>query len=963
MASQEQTVEQLFGAALDRRPEDRRVFLDRVCAGAPELRERVEELLLADEQAGSFLERKSRIFADQSDVTQSAAETNGHAEIRDCGPTPTGRFESGQLIAGRFAVIRFIDQGGMGEVYEVEDHFLQGVHVALKVILPHIANDAESAHRFKREVLLARKVAHPNLCPIYDIAHCEVPPPPFLFLTMKLLSGETLASRLGKTPTLSRSEIIFIFRQMTAGVAAIHAAGVIHGDIKPKNIMLEHSGSDLCISIMDFGLARLYASQTTVFTRESVAGTPGYIAPELLLGSPPSQATDIFALGVLLQQVLTNERPNVELDGLSAKPSAALDAADVPPLFIHSVREFLSHNPSRRCHAFEQIQSAFESGGDLEARKFIDFPDDSHRSVLSRRNFIVGSALTACAAAGGIVWKWDGLTNRVNEHLNPLPAKRFVALLNWPPTKDINIKPMVAGVIDAIANELARAEAFDRNLFVTPHYMNDGLTSAKQLNELRETLGVNLVLAASGVPRSKDLHLSLNVLDPSSGRSIREKTISLPLAEPISLPDKAVRAAADLLNVSHYQPRKGSAAEETQSVDAFAAFQAAQAYMKQDNDTGLETAIRKYKESVELDPHYVVAFSRLALAYCRFAVLNHSSAALDLARGNCETALTLDPTSGEAHAALASVLDQKGDEVGALHEIAKALALDPSNPRTLIWQAQIYVRLNRWQDAEDSFHRVLKQRPNNWVAHNELGFLFNAEGKYSEASSEFSAASLAAPGNALAVNNIAAIDLQLGRPAEAINKLKKSLALKPTALAAATMSAALRSEGNVSEALSFAKESVNLDPGDSTNWLELGDCYSLPRGRRGDAKKAYAEGANVQNEEMETDPTNGPGWMLLALCRAKSDSPDGCISMIDKADSMFAGDLDSQLYKARTLEILGRREDALNTIAACFKRGATDFQIQLMPDMGPLRNDPRYREKLVSDGSRIHSRFVMYRVS
>ena len=112
----------------------------------------------------------------------------------------------------------------MGEVYEVEDHFLQGVHVALKVILPHIADDAGSSHRFEQEVLLARKVTHPNLCPIYDISRCDEPPPPFLFLTMKLLSGETLASRLQRPPRLSRSETISIFRQMIAGLTC-HTCG------------------------------------------------------------------------------------------------------------------------------------------------------------------------------------------------------------------------------------------------------------------------------------------------------------------------------------------------------------------------------------------------------------------------------------------------------------------------------------------------------------------------------------------------------------------------------------------------------------------------------------------------------------------------------------------------------------------------------------------------------------------
>ena len=125
MASQEEAVEQLFGAALDQRPEDRRAYLDRVCVGSPELRRRVEELLLEDERSGSFLERRSRLFAHEPDRTRSAVDTKGSdRDKRDAGVPAMGRFEAGQAIAGRFVVVRFIDRGGMGEVYEVEDRFL-----------------------------------------------------------------------------------------------------------------------------------------------------------------------------------------------------------------------------------------------------------------------------------------------------------------------------------------------------------------------------------------------------------------------------------------------------------------------------------------------------------------------------------------------------------------------------------------------------------------------------------------------------------------------------------------------------------------------------------------------------------------------------------------------------------------------------------------------------------------------
>jgi eukaryotic-like serine/threonine-protein kinase len=105
-------------------------------------------------------------------------------------------------------------------------------------------------------VLVVRKVVHPNLCPIYEIFRCDQPAPPFLFLTMRLLPGETLYARFEQSKKLETGEAVDISKQLLAGVAALHAGGVIHRDLKPNNVMLETGGSGLHVSIMDFGLAR-----------------------------------------------------------------------------------------------------------------------------------------------------------------------------------------------------------------------------------------------------------------------------------------------------------------------------------------------------------------------------------------------------------------------------------------------------------------------------------------------------------------------------------------------------------------------------------------------------------------------------------------------------------------------------------------------------------------------------------
>jgi Tol biopolymer transport system component len=342
MADPEQSAEQLFGEVLDLEPARRAAFLDEACREAPELRRLVEQLLLEHQRMGSFL-AQPLLSPDTAPQTNSA------------------RFHPGQLIANRFRVVRFIARGGMGEVYEAKDQFLQDAGIALKIIRPEIAANAASSSRFEQEVILARKVVHPHLCPIYEIFHCEQPAPPFLFLTMKLLQGETLDARLRHSGKLASGEAVEISSQLLAGVAALHAAGIIHRDLKPNNVMLEPTGQSLNVSIMDFGLARLHQAENTLLGTGMIAGTPGYMAPELLRGERPTKATDLFALGVVLHQVLTGERPIESERGLSVTPSPLLRSLHAPPQLVQAVEGLLSSDPDRRSSAFERVRPAQES--------------------------------------------------------------------------------------------------------------------------------------------------------------------------------------------------------------------------------------------------------------------------------------------------------------------------------------------------------------------------------------------------------------------------------------------------------------------------------------------------------------------------------------------------------------------------------------------------------------------------
>jgi eukaryotic-like serine/threonine-protein kinase len=230
----------------------------------------------------------------------------GEDDSRAAGPVT---FSTGELVADRYRIVRFIGQGGMGEVYEADDLELR-LRLALKTVRPEIARDQQAIERFKREIRIARKVTHPNVCRIFDLGHHRRAPSghEIIFLTMELLLGETLAERVRRTGRMSTAEALPLAGQITAGLAAAHAAGIVHRDLKADNIILvlsQEGQQTPRARVTDFGLAYAGAAPdriTDLSTAiEGVAGTPAYMAPEQVEGGKVTAASDIYSLGIVLK--------------------------------------------------------------------------------------------------------------------------------------------------------------------------------------------------------------------------------------------------------------------------------------------------------------------------------------------------------------------------------------------------------------------------------------------------------------------------------------------------------------------------------------------------------------------------------------------------------------------------------------------------------------------------------------
>ncbi len=371
-------------------------------------------------------------------------------------------YPPGSVLAGRFRIESILGIGGMGVVYRATDMDLD-VPVALKLLRPELAHRADAFERFRQELLLARQVSSPHVVRIHDLARHDGR----WLISMDFVDGQSLDHRIDRGGPLDVEEALRIARQIAAGLAAAHDKGVIHRDLKPANILLDQQGNAY---ISDFGVARSLASSGQTRTG-SVVGTPDYLAPEQARGDPADARSDLYALGLILYEMLTAQSPfaggtvaEVLAQRMLRTPAPVTrQRAEVPGWVARLVDRLLRSQPAHRFQSAAEVVTAIDQR-ELPRRFLADVvrPHPTAWRML---------ALVVVLGAGFAGW-WD-----YRQHVPAVAAS--------PPLDRLLVLPIRA--VEAIPP--ARTEALSAHLrdalaAVAGHAVVDGERTTQALRQL-----------------------------------------------------------------------------------------------------------------------------------------------------------------------------------------------------------------------------------------------------------------------------------------------------------------------------------------------------------------------------------------------------------------------------------------------------------------------------------------------
>ena len=839
---------------------------------------------------------------------------------------------------GEYSVLGLIGVGGMGEVYRARDARL-GRDIAIKVLTPSLYEDPAARARFQREARAVAALNHPSIVTIHEVGeHGQQ-----AFIAFEFVSGETLQERLARGP-VGVAEALAIALPLAEGLGHAHEHGVVHRDLKPKNIMVRGDGQ---VKILDFGLGKFLSAPvaqdiTTALPSGAtetgvVLGTIGYTSPEQLKGHPVDARSDQFAFGAIVYEMLTGRRAfakETTIQTLNAiiedepTPLAAL-APGVPRSVAAIVSRCLRKNPEQRYGTTGELVAALRSASDNLRRRtaLARWPRLAAAAILSAI-VVVGVAL-----APRIEWR-DAFAGRLS------PAQGRIVVLPFGNTDGgASAQAFADGLTELLTTRLSGFERENRDLFIVPstEVRRESVASAR---DARRVFGASLVVSGSVQWAQNTIRLTLNLTDASTLAQIRGRVIDGQAVDVQTLQDSAVAALAEMLGA-----RSESAVSRlTAASGAYQYYVQGRGYLQRfERLDSVNNAIELFQRSVLGDQQFALGHAALGEAYWRKYELTKDPALVAAARTELAQALEIDRNSPIVRITRAIVARGTGEYETAAAELERAVALDPLSADAFRELGGAYEALKRFDAAEAAFEQAIQVRPDDWSARSAFGGFLIRRARFEEALTHFQRVVELTPDNAAAYSNRGGAQYYLQRYDDAEASFTKSVSIRETQLAWSNLGTVHFIRGRFADAATAFERAAALNPNDFRVWGNLGSAYQwVPDAAR--ARAAYEKAVAVAEADLKVDPRRPAVIADIADYSQALGRRDEARRYAARALEL-APDDSSILFKIAVVhEGLGERARALELLATALRAGLRPDQIETARSLAELRRDPRYKQ-------------------
>jgi serine/threonine protein kinase/tetratricopeptide (TPR) repeat protein len=849
-------------------------------------------------------------------------------------------------LISHYRILDSLGTGGSGEVYRAEDTTLHRT-VALKFISARAGKKLQVSDRLRHEARTASALNHPNICTIYEVGEDAGE----TFIAMEYVEGRTLAEVL-RQGSLPLDTTLRFGRQLSSALAHAHDRGVLHGDLKPLNVIITPHGD---AKILDFGLARRIdpaefdrktLETATVERGVGLGGTFPYMAPEQIEGSDASTRTDIWSFGIVLYEMATGSRP-FRGENLYLLCNAILRdtprplPSQCPTGLATVILRCLEKEPARRYQRASEARAALET---LSPHKE-DATIKSQPRPLPRRRTILGLSAIAVLTIAGLI----ALVEKPWKHVpSPIPSPVLLGVL-LPVSSDPSQSAFSNGLADTLSTRLGELSArLPLTVIPMSSTVEKGVTT---VDAARQEFGVNLVLVLN-VQRAND-HTRVNyaLVDPRSHQQVRSGSVLTDASDPFALQDRVFDSVAAAMALQLAPQEKQSLSFRGTTEPAAYDFYLQglgylQDYMVPEK---VENAITLFGRALEKDPAYADATAGLGEAYWRKYQLTHDSQWADSAATSCQKAAQLGPNLASAHACLGRVFRSTGDYQKAVEQYGRALELDPTREDAYDGLAAAYEHLGRVGEAEQLFKQAISARPGYWATYNWLGLFYMRHARYDEAASMFSEVISLAPDSFTGYYNLGAIRVEQGQYDRAVPLLEKSLSIRPTSIALTNLGTAYFQMRRYMESVAKFEEAVKLDPNNYTMWGNLGDAYYWTPGKRSEAAAAYTKSIKLGEENLRLDPHDAQLLGDLAEYYAMKGERKPALEHLQASLRLEPRSSDRLLTAGIVYQQLGDSNRALDALEQAVSLGTTTETLRDTPNFDSLRTNPRF-VGLIGDG-------------